>query len=175
MGVLCAGISAANADSIDAANRLLRVTDMGDRFESMALQQTRDIIRTYSSIVSMSAEVSLPVYLKRSIADCYAEVYAWDKFRPGIAQILAEVLNRKELLLLIDFYSSRSLPPREIPTFKAVIEKAEQIQLMTTDYIYDHASSCVDRDAELIFSYLDSLANYRAPGEAELAAEQSIE
>ena len=155
--VLCSGITAAYADSIYDANRLLRVTDTGDRFESMALQQTRDIIRTYSSIVSMSAEVALPLNLKRTIAACYAEAYAWHKFRPGIAQILVEVLNQKELLLLIDFYSSRSLPPREIPAFKRVIRKADQIQRLSADYIYAHADSCVDRDAELIFSYLRSL------------------
>ena len=155
--VLCFGITAAYADSISDANRLLRVTDTGDRFESMALQQTRDIIRTYSSIVSMSAEVALPLNLKRTIAACYAEAYAWHKFRPGIAQILVEVLNQKELLLLIDFYSSRSLPPREIPAFKSVIRKADQIQRMSADYIYAHADSCVERDAELIFSYLGNL------------------
>ena len=155
--VLCSGITAAYADSISDANRLLRVTDTGDRFESMALQQTRDIIRTYSSIVSMSAEVALPLNLKRSIAACYAEAYAWHKFRPGIAQILVQVLNQKELLLLIDFYSIRSLSPREIPAFKSVIRKADQLQRLSADYIYDHADSCVDRDAELIFSYLRSL------------------
>ena len=155
--LLCSGPSAAYADSIYDANRLLRVTDTGDRFESMALQQTRDIIRTYSSIVSMSAEVALPLNLKRTIAACYAEAYAWHKFRPGIAQILVEVLNQKELLLLIDFYSSRSLPPRQIPAFKRVIGKADQIRRMSADYIYAHADSCVERDAELIFSYLGSL------------------
>lgn len=155
--LLCSGLSTAYADSIYDANRLLRVTDTGDRFESMALRQTRDIIRTYSSIVSMSAEVALPLDLKRTIAACYAEAYAWHKFRPGIAQILVEVLNQKELLLLIDFYSSRSLPPREIPAFKRVIRKADQIQQLSADYIYAHADSCVDRDAELIFSYLGSL------------------
>ena len=85
-----------NADAVRDANRLLQVTNMGSQFESMALQQTRDIIRTYSSIVSMSVEVSLPLQIKNNIASCYAEVYAWENFQPGIAQIFAETSVRKK-------------------------------------------------------------------------------
>ncbi len=127
---------------------------MGRQFESMALQQTRDIIRTYSSIVSMSVEISLPQQIKNNIASCYAEVYAWENFQPGIAQILADNLSQKEMRLLIDFYRNLGLPPMEIQNFKGAIAKADQIQLMSSEYIYAHSDSCVERDAELIHSYL---------------------
>ena len=127
---------------------------MGSQFESMALRQTRDIIRTYSSIVSMSVEVSLPQQIKNNIASCYAEVYAWENFKPGIAQILADNLSQKELHLLIDFYRNLGLPPMEIQSFKGAIAKADQIQLMSSEYIYAHSDRCVERDAELIHSYL---------------------
>jgi hypothetical protein len=170
--VLYFGIANSYADPIGDANRLLRVTDMGNRFNAMTTQQTQIIIRTYSSIVSMSAQVALPPYLKRTIAACYTEVYAWRKFRAGIAQILVDVLDQKELLLLIDFYSSRSLPPMEIPSFKGVIRKADRIQRLSEDYIYAHTDSCVERDAELIFSYL---GNRHRTGELEVTAKINIE
>ncbi|MCH7817018.1 MAG: hypothetical protein IIC60_10670 [Proteobacteria bacterium] len=144
----------AHADTNQAAKRLLRVTDIGRKFESMALQQTRDIIRTYASIVSMSVQVALPAQIKQDIAACYAEVYAWKNFAPGIAQILAENLSQKELQLLIDFYGNRSLPPMEIQTFKDILAKAGQIQQISADYIFAHSTSCVERDADLIRSYL---------------------
>ena len=49
----------AHSDAIRDANRLLQVTDIGKHFEVTAQLQTRDIIRTYVSIVSMSLEVCL--------------------------------------------------------------------------------------------------------------------
>lgn len=143
-----------NADAIRDAKRLLQVTDTAGRFESMALQQTRDIIRTYASIVSMSVEVALPQQIKNHIAACYAEVYAWEQFQPGIAQILADNFSQKELRLLTDFYSNRGLPPMEIDTFKDIIARAEQIQRASADYIFANSASCVDRDARLIHDYL---------------------
>ena len=147
-----------HADAVREANRLLRVTDIGSRFESMALQQTRDIIRTYASIVAMSVEVNLPQQVRNSIAACYAEVYAWEQFQPGIAQILADNLSQKELRILTDFYSNRGLPPMEIDTFKNIIAKADYIERVSADYIFANSASCVDRDAAVIRNYLSTRA-----------------
>ena len=151
------------ADPIGDAARLLRIARAGERFESVAQRQTRDILRSYSSIVSMEAAVSLPQSVKDSISACYADVYAWGKFEPGITRILAENLSQKQILLLIDFYQDLSLPPMEIQTFKDTIAKAPEIQRLSVDYIYKHSASCVDRDAVLIFDYLARLATGHAP------------
>ena len=147
----------AQADAVRDASRLLRVTELGELFDAIAQQQTRDIIRTYSSIVSTTVEVTLPTQVKQNIAACYAEVYAWEKFESGIAQILAENLSEKELRLLIDFYQNRGLPPMEIKTFKDTIAKADRILQISAQYILENSSSCVDRDAELILGYISSL------------------
>ena len=151
---LCFVSTIAQADAVRDANRLLRVTNLGNRFDSMALDQTRKIIRTYSSIVNMSVALNLPQTIKNSIAACYKEVYSWDKFEPGIVQILAENLSQKELRLLIDFYSSRSLPPMEIDTFKSTVSKATKIERISIDYIFKHSDSCVVKDAALINEFL---------------------
>lgn len=142
------------ADNLRDANRLLRVTNLGNRFELTALDQTRKIIRTYTSIVNMNASVALPQRIKNSIAECYAEVYQWDHFKPGIAQIIADNLSQKEILLLIDFYSDRGLPPMEIETFKNTIAKADLIESSSIDYIFDNSGSCVEKDAALISEFL---------------------
>ncbi len=152
--VLCCVASPIRADGLRDAMRLLHVTNTASRFESAALSQTRDIIRTYASIVSMSQEVHLPQRIRDSIAACYAEVYDWERFSTGIARILAENLSQKELRLLTDFYSDRGLPPWEIDTFKHIISKADRIARVSADFIYANSTSCVDRDAVLIHEYL---------------------
>lgn len=143
-----------HADAVRDANRLLRVTSLGSRFELMTIDQTRKIIRTYTSIVNMSASAVLPQALKNSIAKCYAEVYAWEHFELGIAEIFAANLSEKELRLLIDFYSSRGLPPMDIETFKNTIAKANQIEQSSIEYIFNNSDSCVERDARLINNFL---------------------
>jgi hypothetical protein len=60
----------------------------------------------------------------------------------------------------------------EIPSFKGVIRKADRIQRLSEDYIYAHTDSCVERDAELIFSYL---GNRHRTGELEVTAKINIE
>jgi hypothetical protein len=147
----------ASADAVVDASRLLRVTSLGQQFESVAQRQTREILRTYSSIVSMTLDVSLPPLLKQTIAECYAEVYAWENFESGIALILAENLSQKEIRLLIDFYRDLGLPPMEIQTFKGTIAKADQIMQMSSEYILSNSVGCVDRDTKLILNYLASL------------------
>ena len=150
--------SASHADGIRDANRLIQVTEVGKHFESLAEQQTRAIIRTYSSIVSTSVEVALPAQLKNRIAACYAEVYAWNNFKAGIAQILADNLSEREMRILIDFYLDRGLAPREIQTFKDTIAKAEQIRRVSAEYMLLNSKGCVVRDAELILGYLANLS-----------------
>lgn len=154
VGLLGAFAVPVNADSLRDANRLLKATDVGKQFESMALQQTRNIIRTYSIIVSTSTDSSLPQQIKNSIAACYAEAYAWDKFESGIAKILTDKFSQKEMRLLIDFYSSRALPPMEIQNFKNAIAKGAQIEQMSAEFIFANSDGCVERDAEQILSYL---------------------
>ena len=75
--------------------------------------------------------------------------------------ILGGIVVALWLIFAADFIGDLLIPvpepPKEIPAFKNVIAKADQIQRLSADYIYAHANSCVDRDAELIFSYLGSL------------------
>ncbi|MDA1370982.1 MAG: hypothetical protein O2971_09505 [Proteobacteria bacterium] len=156
------------ADGIRDANRLIQVTEVGKRFESLAEQQTRAIIRTYSSIVSTSVEVALPAQLKNRIAACYVEVYAWDNFKAGIARILADSLSEQEMRILIDFYLDRGLAPREIQTFKDTIAKADHIRRVSAEYMLLNSKGCVVRDAELILGYL---ANLSASVNNEVAVE----
>ena len=155
---LCFVSTITHADTIRDANRLLRVTNLGNQFDLMALDQTRKIIRTYSSIVNMSVALDLPQTIKTLIAACYEEVYAWDQFEPGIVQILAQNLSQKELRLLIDFYSNRGLPPMEIDTFKNTVSKANKIERISLEYIFENSDSCVERDAQLIEEFLTQQA-----------------
>lgn len=173
LGNILLGTSA-KADAVDDATRLLQVTDTEGKFESVSQRQTRAIIRTYSSIVSTSTEVNLPQRLQQNIADCYARVYAWENFEPGIAQILADNLSQKEMRLLIDFYRNLGLPPMEIQAFKNTIDKADQIRQISTEYIYNNSSGCVEQDVELILDYLASVSspsNQRLPIDTRLIIE----
>lgn len=144
----------AHADDIREANRLLSVTDMGSRFESKALDQTQKIIRTYTSIVNMSLSLILPQSVKSNIAKCYAEVYAWENFEPGITEIFAKNLSTREIRLLIDFYSNLGLPPMEIETFKNTIDKADKIEQSSIEYIFNNSIGCVERDAKIINNFI---------------------
>lgn len=143
------------ADELRDASRLLVVTNMESQFEAMTLRQTRNIIRTYESIVASSTDATLPQSIKNTIAACYADVYAWEKFEPGIARIFADNLTEKELRLLINFYRSLGLPPNEIATFKNTIAKAEHIKQLSAEYIFSRSEGCVEQDARLILGYLD--------------------
>jgi len=146
-----------NADILKDANRLLKMTGTDSRFELVSTDQTKKIIRTYSSIVNMSETVALPKNIKDSIANCYAEIYSWENFSDGIAKILVENLSPKEMNLLIDFYSNLGFPPREIDTFKSIIKKAERIERISFEYIYENSGSCVRHDARLINNFVANL------------------
>jgi len=142
------------ADAIADAKQLLRVSNTEDHFQALAADQVRDIIRTYSSIVSMTVDVRLPREVTSNIADCYARVYAWENFEQGIAEIIAEQLSQKEILLLTDFYQDLSLPPMEIDTFKGAIAKAPQLERVSADYIFSHSGNCVEHSSLAIRRYL---------------------
>lgn len=145
------------ADVIEDAERLLLLSNTADHYQTMAERQVRDIIRTYSSIVSMSADVNLPGALTTNIADCYAQVYAWENFQSGIAEILVQQLSHREILLLIDLYRDLGHPPAEIETFKGVVAKAPQIAEASADYIFSNSGNCIEHSAAVIRQYLHNL------------------
>ena len=146
--------STVGAAEIRDADRLLRVSNVASQFESMTLLQTQNIIRTYTSIVAMSAEVELPQWIKMEIAACYKQTFAWEKFKDGIAQILLDNFSNHEMILLTNFYRSEGLPPTEIPNFKAAIAKGEMIQQLTADYIFANSDGCAEHDIDLILGFL---------------------
>ena len=154
--VLCfTGLSAAGAEeSIEEANRLLRVTGTGELFESTTREQAREIIRTYSLIVASSADRSLPRRVRDAIAECYSRNYAWENFAEGIARILADHLSEKELRLLIGVYQNRGVPPMEIETFRQTVRKSDAIAAASAEFIYENSTGCVDQDARLIKRFL---------------------
>lgn len=146
--------SSVGAAEIRDANRLLRASNVANHFESMTLLQTRNIIRTYSSIVAMSADVELPQWLKKDIAACYEQAFAWENFEDGIARILLDNFSADELSLLTHFYRSEGLSPTEITNFKATIAKGEMIQQLTADYIFSNSDGCAEHDIDLILGFL---------------------
>ena len=146
--------SSVGAAEIRDADRLLRVSNVASQFESMTLLQTQNIIRTYTSIVAMSAEVELPQWIKMEIAACYKQTFAWEKFEDGIAQILLDNFSNHEMILLTNFYRSEGLPPTEIPNFKTAIAKGELIQQLTADYIFANSDGCAEHDIDLILGFL---------------------
>ena len=160
--------STVGAAEIRDADRLLRVSNVASQFESMTLLQTQNIIRTYTSIVAMSAEVELPQWIKMEIAACYKQTFAWEKFEDGIAQILLDNFSNHEMILLTNFYRSEGLPPTEIPNFKAAIAKGEMIQQLTADYIFANSDGCAEHDIDLILGFL---ADPQLESKKTLAAE----
>ena len=144
------------ADKLGDAHRLLRITDVGEQFELTAKSQTLDILRTYSSIVVMTTDIQLPESVKQQISYCYFQTYIWDKFEPGIAKIFADNLSQIELRLLIDFFSDRSVPPTQIEQFKNLRTKAQTIEQLSIDYMFNHSEGCDEQNVELILTYLAS-------------------
>ena len=149
--------SQGQGDALADAKLLLRVSNSAAHFESRTESQINSILRTYASIVAMEKDVELPGQIKSAIAECYAREYAWENFRVGFAEILAEQLSQQQLQLLIGFYRNRGIPPSEIPAFRAAIDKAGLIEEISADYIYTTSLGCVQRDARLINAYIDSL------------------
>ncbi len=153
------GSNAESQNSFRYAKRLLEVSGTPEQFESTAQQQTSAIIRTYLSIVNMSVDVRLPRHITNSISNCYQQAYAWSNFEDGIADILAQQLSDKEMLLLIDFYRNLGLPPMEIDTFKATLAKVPAIQEISANYIFSQSEGCVEQDASTIKDYLTAIGS----------------
>ena len=144
----------AGARSVKEANRLLRVTGAGDMFDSAAREQAREIIRTYSLIVSSSSDRSLPRRVRDAIAHCYSHNYAWENFADGIARILTDHLSDREIRLLIGIYQNRGLPPMDIEIFRQTVRKGDAIAAASAEYIYRNSTGCAGRDARLIKRFL---------------------
>lgn len=141
-------------DSLRDANELLEVAHAGRQFENLAEQQAHSIVATYSSILEMALEVSLPSDLQSEIVTCYSETYRWENFSTGITQLLAQELSSEQLTLLINFYNSQGLPPSDIELFKDTIAMADHIAQLSGEFIYNNSSGCVERDARLIHEFL---------------------
>lgn len=146
----------AGADALDEAFSLLRLTSIDQKFDATRRQQTRDIIRTYSLIVSEKSEVQLPQPVKNAISKCYEESYDFEKFRRGIAEILVNTFSEKELKLLVDYNSNLGLPPREITAFREIVAKADIVQSIGAEFILNNSTGCVQKGASLVMEFLAS-------------------
>ena len=153
LAVLPVAATAEN-ESIEQANRLLELTGTGEIFDSATREQAREIIRTYSLIVSSSADRALPRQVRDAIAECYSRNYAWENFAEGIARILTDHLSDKEIRLLIGIHQNRGLPPMEIETFRQTVRKGDAIAAASAEYIYRNSTGCVGSDARLIKRFL---------------------
>jgi len=144
----------AEANPVADARRLLEASNLAHHYRVMTERQTRAIIRSYEVIISRRAEASLPARLRRDIAACYARVYNWEIFQPGLTELIASKLSSHQMRLLTDFYNSRGLPPAEIDNFKTVIAMAGEIEAAAANFMFNHSEGCVERDARLILAFL---------------------
>ncbi|MDA0687914.1 MAG: hypothetical protein O2948_04640 [Proteobacteria bacterium] len=153
------GAQLSQADAIADAERLLRVSETERHFQFAARKQTSDLLRVYSGIVAMSANVELPRHITQEIESCYMQAYAWDRFAGGIAEILAQHFTSKELQLLTDFYRNRGLSPQDIESFKQAITKARGIEEQTALFMFNSSNGCVEQASRVITGYVDSLSS----------------
>lgn len=146
----------ASADAQRDANTLLRLTNINQQFERARIQQTRDIIRTYSLITNDNVNLNLPAHVKSTIIECYENNYDFEKFRQGIADILVDTYTEKELEILVDFYRDQGHPPSEIEAFKQIVAKAETIQTIAAEYILDNSEGCVEEGTQSVLDFIDA-------------------
>jgi hypothetical protein len=146
--------SEVSADKLEDAYRLLRITSAGQNFEQATRRQTDAVIREYAIIVASSTNRELPEFIKREITRCYAEALAWDQVEPGFAAIFAENLSAAELRMLIDFLSDKSVPPPLIDQFREMVAKADAIEQLAIDFMFDNTDSCEVRSVNMILEYL---------------------
>lgn len=161
--ILLAGLPGAQADKLDEAAYLLRISKAGDHFEARAHSQAQRLIYQYFVIVRRNTDYRLPANLQQRIAECYASEYRWENFAPGIARILAENLSEQELQLLIDFHSNLGMPPSAIELFKSTVAKAGLISEQSASYIFSTSPGCLERDVQLILEHLQANAVTLAP------------
>ena len=144
------------ADKLGDAHRLLRITEVARDFEQATRHQTRNVIRTYSSIVATTTDQELPDTIKQEISSCYLETYAWEKFESGIANIFADNLSALELKLMLDFFSDKSVPPPMIGQFKALIARADEIEELAIDFMLNQTQGCEEQNVRLILNFLSN-------------------
>jgi hypothetical protein len=142
------------ADANSDAAKLIELTNISEQFELARQQQTREVIRTYASIVSHESGRELPAAVKEEIALCYEQEYDWSNFEDGIINIVLENFSEKELGILLDFYRNRGLPPTEIDAFKNIVAKGELIQKLGAEYIFTTTRGCVTQGTEAVLKYL---------------------
>ena len=142
------------ADKLDDARKLLKTTEIDEKFNLAAQSQTGDIIRTYASIVAMTTNVELTDSIKQQIISCYEQTYTWENFESGFVRIFAETFSELELNLLIDFFSDKSVSPTNIAQFKNLRDKAEIIEQETIEFMFTNSIGCDSRNVELIQAFV---------------------
>lgn len=142
------------ADARKEAEKLIRLTNISEQFELARQDQTRRVIRTYASIVSRRSDYELPASVKEEISACYQKNYRWSNFEEGIIAILLENFTEKELLLLLDFYQNKGLPPTEIETFRSIVAKGDLIRKLSAEYIFAVTDGCLEHGIEAVLNYL---------------------
>jgi len=154
--ILLSAPALARADALADAFTLLRITNIAQQFDAKRAQQTRDIIRTYTLIVTELSATQLPQSIKAAITQCYEESYDFGQFERGIADILVKTFSAKELELLVDFHSDLALPPSQIKAFRDIVAKAKIVQTTGAEFIYNNSEGCVQKGANLVIDYLNS-------------------
>jgi len=142
------------ADKARDVSRLLKVSRTEQQFEAAALAQTRDLLRTYQSIVYRQIQLNLPESLKRQIITCYNDVFNWKKFEPGIIRIMSNSYMDEEIETLTNYYRNRSVAPMHIETLRMAMSKSASIQQQSVDFIFKNSESCLDQDVELITAFV---------------------
>ncbi|MGB1639945.1 MAG: hypothetical protein ACPHCV_03210, partial [Pseudohongiellaceae bacterium] len=137
------------------------MSNTSKHFNDRTEAHTRDVLRTYSSIIAMNTGLEIPSHITSAIADCYARTYSWGKFEEAFAEILTEHLDSEQIDLLIDLYRNRGLPPTRIKTFKDTIARVDAITSSVAIHIFANSHGCVQQDAQLITDWLRS-NNYPA-------------
>lgn len=156
------------ADKERDITRLLRVSRTQQQFEAAALAQTREILRTYQSIVYHQIRLNLPETLRREIINCYNAAYSWDQFEPGIVDIMVAAYEEEEIELLTNYYSNRSVAPMKIDALRKAMTKTGEIQHQSAEFIYSKSESCLDRDVELIVGFVKDVEGTTSASQKEL-------
>ncbi|MEX0901476.1 MAG: hypothetical protein WDZ76_01910 [Pseudohongiellaceae bacterium] len=144
----------AAADELGHARRLLQVTSAETYYTATVQRQTIELVRIYQGVVIQLADRSLSAEVSEAITECYLAEYRWTRYAEDFAAILAANLNTREMSLLIDFYSAKAIPPREIDTFKDTIAKAPRIEQQTIALIEATTEGCLQRSTQLIMTYV---------------------
>ncbi|MFK7864857.1 MAG: hypothetical protein AB8B95_11600 [Pseudohongiellaceae bacterium] len=152
--LVCLASTLIYADADRDANRLIQLSNVRELFENTRDEQTRMVLRTYASILETKGGYSLPREIREEIAFCYEARYDWSRFEDGIVDILLTTFSDKELQLLLDFFRNRSVPPNEISAFRAIVAKAEKVQSLGAEHIYNTTEGCIELGTQRILKFL---------------------